>query len=105
LAARFLRTHLALAKDTPEPRAVQPPEQGAVAELREVGDLHHRYERLSHFTLFSHHSTVQQLLSLRKILVPEPIDSHLSFEKTAKTGFFRDEMEHRRGINQEIFHH
>ena len=39
------RTHLALAKDTPEPRVVQPPELGAVAELPEVGGLHHRYER------------------------------------------------------------
>ncbi len=39
------RTHLALAKDTPEPRAVQPPEIGAVVELSEVGGLHHRYER------------------------------------------------------------
>ena len=39
------RTHLALAKDTPAPRAVQPPELGAVVELPEVGGLHHRYER------------------------------------------------------------
>jgi len=39
------RTHLALLKDTPEPRAVQPPELGAVMELPEVGGLHHRYER------------------------------------------------------------
>jgi|SRR5215831_15960632 len=35
------RTHLALAKDSPEPRAVQPPELGAVVELSEVGGLHH----------------------------------------------------------------
>ena len=39
------RTHLALAKDTPEPRAVQPPELGAVVELPALGGLHHRYER------------------------------------------------------------
>ena len=39
------RTHLSLAKDTPEPRAIQRPEQGAVVELPEVGGLHHRYER------------------------------------------------------------
>jgi transposase InsO family protein len=39
------RTHLSLAKDTPIPRAVQPPELGAVVELPEVGGLHHRYER------------------------------------------------------------
>lgn len=36
------RTHLALAKDIPESRAVQPPEQGAIVELPEVGGLHHR---------------------------------------------------------------
>jgi transposase InsO family protein len=39
------RTHLALAKDTPEPRAIQPPQLGPVIELPEVGGLHHRYER------------------------------------------------------------
>jgi len=39
------RTHLALGKDTPEPRMVQPPELGGVVELPEVGGLHHRYER------------------------------------------------------------
>jgi transposase InsO family protein len=39
------RTHLALGKDAPEPRVVQPPELGGVVELPEVGGLHHRYER------------------------------------------------------------
>jgi len=39
------RTHLALSKDTPEPRAIQPPEHGQVVEVPEVGGLHHRYER------------------------------------------------------------
>ena len=39
------RTHLALDKDSPESRPVQPPELGAVVELAEVGGLHHRYER------------------------------------------------------------
>jgi hypothetical protein len=39
------RTHLALDKDAPEPRAVQPPVQGRVIEIPEVGGLHHRYER------------------------------------------------------------
>ena len=39
------RTHLGLSKDTPEPRAVQPPELGAVVGLPQVGGLHHRYER------------------------------------------------------------
>jgi transposase InsO family protein len=39
------RTHLGLDKDTSEPRAVQPPEMGEILEFREVGGLHHRYER------------------------------------------------------------
>jgi len=39
------RTHLGLAKDTPEPRAVQPPEMGDIVEPPQVGGLHHRYER------------------------------------------------------------
>jgi transposase InsO family protein len=39
------RTHLALAKDAPDPRAVQPPEFGCVVQVPEVGGLHHRYER------------------------------------------------------------
>jgi len=39
------RTHLALEKDAPEPRSVQPPEEGRVIEISEVGGLHHRYER------------------------------------------------------------
>lgn len=39
------RTHLALEKDAPEGRAIQPPEVGVVIELPEVGGLHHRYER------------------------------------------------------------
>jgi transposase InsO family protein len=39
------RTHLALGKDAPVPRTVQPPEKGMVIEIPEVGGLHHRYER------------------------------------------------------------
>ncbi len=39
------RTNLALDKDTPESRPIQPPELGSVIELPEVGGLHHRYER------------------------------------------------------------
>jgi transposase InsO family protein len=39
------RTHLALSKDAPEPRAKQPPDLGAVIEIAEVGGLHHRYKR------------------------------------------------------------
>lgn len=39
------RTHLALEKDAPIPRTIQPPELGTVMEFPEVGGLHHRYER------------------------------------------------------------
>jgi transposase InsO family protein len=38
------RTHLSLAKDAPEPRAVEPPEQGRVVAIPQVGGLHHRYQ-------------------------------------------------------------
>jgi transposase InsO family protein len=39
------RTHLGLAKDCPEARAVEPPETGRVASEPMVGGLHHRYSR------------------------------------------------------------
>jgi transposase InsO family protein len=39
------RTHLFLGKDSPEPRAIQPPETGRVVAVPQVGGLHHRYER------------------------------------------------------------
>ena len=39
------RTHLALEKDAPEPRAVELPEQGRVVALPQVGGLHYRYIR------------------------------------------------------------
>jgi hypothetical protein len=39
------RTHLALGKDAPEPRTVEPPDQGRVLAIPQVGRLHHRYQR------------------------------------------------------------
>ena len=39
------RTHLSLAKDAPTPRRVQSVTEGDVIAFREVGGLHHRYER------------------------------------------------------------
>ena len=39
------RTHLALEKDAPEPRAVHERERGEVIAFSEVSGLHHRYER------------------------------------------------------------
>ena len=39
------RTHLALEKDSPEPRCVQRPDAGRIVAIPQVGGLHHRYER------------------------------------------------------------
>ena len=39
------RVHLALEKDTPEPRPIQPPERGRIISIPVLGGLHHRYER------------------------------------------------------------
>ncbi len=39
------RTHLSLEMDSPAGRAIQPPEQGKVISIPQVGGLHHRYER------------------------------------------------------------
>jgi transposase InsO family protein len=39
------RTHLALEKDSPEPRLVQLPEAGRIVSVPRVGGLHHYYER------------------------------------------------------------
>jgi putative transposase len=41
------RTHLSLEKDCPEPRLVQPPDQGRIIAFPQAGGLHHRYERLA----------------------------------------------------------
>jgi putative transposase len=39
------RTHLSLDKDAPQSRRTQGPAEGHVIEIREVGGLHHHYER------------------------------------------------------------
>jgi putative transposase len=39
------RTHLALAKDAPESRAVEKAERGRIVVIPQVGGLHHRYHR------------------------------------------------------------
>ena len=39
------RPHRGLAQDCPEPRPVEPPEQGKIIALPLVGGLHHRYTR------------------------------------------------------------
>jgi putative transposase len=41
------RTHRSLEMDAPVPRAIQPPELGAVRKLLEVGGLHHHYARMA----------------------------------------------------------
>ena len=40
-----MRTHLALDKDAPEPRVIEPPTAGKIKEVPQVGGLHHRYLR------------------------------------------------------------
>ena len=42
---RHSRTHLALAKDAPESRAVEKAEGGRIVVIPQVGGLHHRYQR------------------------------------------------------------
>jgi transposase InsO family protein len=39
------RTHLSLAKDSPQPRTIAPPALGHIVATRQVGGLHHRYDR------------------------------------------------------------
>ena len=39
------RTHLALAKDSPESRVVEKPESGCIVAIPQLGGLHHRYQR------------------------------------------------------------
>jgi len=39
------RTHLSLEKDSPERRAVQPPELGQIVALPQLGGLHHRFRK------------------------------------------------------------
>jgi transposase InsO family protein len=39
------RTHLALSKDAPVPRAMSPPTDGNIIAIPQLGGLHHRYER------------------------------------------------------------
>ena len=39
------RTHLALAKDSPEPRPIQTPDAGRIVAIPQVGGSHHRYGR------------------------------------------------------------
>jgi putative transposase len=39
------RVHLALEKDTPESRRIQPPDLGRIVSIPVLGGLHHRYER------------------------------------------------------------
>ena len=39
------RAHLSLDRNAPFPREIEPPEQGAVVSIPQVGGLHHRYAR------------------------------------------------------------
>ena len=39
------RTHLSLDKDAPIPRPIEPPSEGRIVAIPQVGGLHHRYGR------------------------------------------------------------
>jgi transposase InsO family protein len=39
------RTHLSLAKDSPQPRPIAPPTLGPVIAIPQVGGLHYHYDR------------------------------------------------------------
>ena len=39
------RTHLALGKDCPEPREIEPPEMSKIVAVPQIGGLYHRYTR------------------------------------------------------------
>jgi putative transposase len=39
------RTHMSLDEDSPESRAIEPPDQGHIIALPLVSGLHHRYAR------------------------------------------------------------
>jgi hypothetical protein len=41
------RTHLSLDRNSPERRDVEPPSQGQVISIPQVGGLHHRYTRVA----------------------------------------------------------
>ena len=60
------RTHLSLGKDAPQSRRIQPPAEGAVVEIREVGGLHH----LALGTLPSRLNRTSRLICFRPRLVP-----------------------------------
>jgi Integrase core domain len=59
------RTHVSLHNDTPIPRPVTPPGDGAVVAIPEVGGLHHRYERRA---ASDHQHAPVSLLSCRQRL-------------------------------------
>ena len=40
-----VRPHLSLNRNSPTPREVEPPSQGKVVSIPQVGGLHHRYSR------------------------------------------------------------
>ena len=50
------RTHLALDKDCPYARPIQPPALGNIIAIPQVGGLHHRYQRLAAYAVWRLHS-------------------------------------------------
>ena len=41
----YSRPHLSLQRNSPTPRAIEPPSQGEVISIPCIGGLHHRYSR------------------------------------------------------------
>ena len=48
------RTHLSLAKQSPVPRSIEPPEQGNIFTIPHVDGLHHEYRRAALFLIWQH---------------------------------------------------
>jgi serine/threonine-protein kinase len=63
-------------------------------------------ERRRYFIPFNQHPTVWSAATLiREILAREPIDAHLSFDRTARSGFILRTTWNTEEPNQEAFHH
>ncbi len=95
------RTDLALAEDTPEARAVQPPELGAVVEhaIDTSGEPRRR------FIPFNQLPTVWSAVALiTEIFALEAIDAHHSLDKTATSGFVLKRDGTPQSTDQEAFH-
>ena len=58
------RTHLAREKDAPQPRLMCPTDTGPIVAVRQVGGLHHRYDRRAAYTVAPPDRAVCRLLRI-----------------------------------------